>query len=358
MHPFRLGEADLRSAGEPIRVHGPPKRGKRRPLAAIDGNELWAASRDRSTSLPVLTRVDLSQPNTPQTIAPLHAVGKEKFPAALTARERTCFLGWCAEVHAIRFDETGLRSRTIVLRSPGCPDWKPYDILCICPPLMLAVDDIVSPKWRMCIDISNPEAPVVVWGHEFEDEQAYTEYYGATSCSGRVVLWSAYGNTYGMGQVLELAAVTQHGISHLADLRMHMGPRQRDTDRIADLSEHRYEAGAASRCGPYRERTLLDATPFAFWTGLAAVGSHLFVGAGAQGLLRFQVEDRGFRMLPSVLIGDCLDVAASGPDVVALVRDEGGRRIVQVRPDADGGLRITTEVAVEERVCKLVGQPG
>lgn len=371
MHPFRMGEAGLRAAGEPIRVHGPTKRGRRRPLAAIDGDELWAATRDRRTSAPALTRIDLSQPTTPETIAPLHSGGK-KFPAALTVHERTCYLGWCAEVHAIRFDEARLLSRTVVLRSPGCPDWKPYDILSICPPLMLAVDDIVSPKWRMCIDISNPESPVVVWGHEFEDEQAYAEYFGATSCGGRVMLWSAYGNTYGMGQVLELVAVTQRGISRVADLRMHLGPRQLETNRIADLSERRYDAGAArsdsgftpkgdevmGRCGPYRERTLLDRTPFALWTGLASVGNQVFVGAGAQGLLRFQVEDRGFRMLPSLSLGDCLDVAASGSDVVALVRHEGGRRIVQVRPDIDGGLQITAEVAVEERVWRLVGQPG
>lgn len=368
LQPYRLSEAGIELGGEPLRLHGPSKP-RRRPIAALDGSRLWAATRAPKNSKPVVTRFDFAGVE-PPAIAPL-AMKAEKFPAALAVYNETCFLGWNAEVHAVRVEHG--EPRTIVLACPGCPDWKPFDVFCVIPPLIFAVDDVIQPKWRMCIDSTRPESPVVLWGHEFDPEEAYAEYRGATECGGRVVLWSSYANTYSSGQYLELVAVSARGVSHVADVQLRLGPRAREGDRLAVLEEHRFAADVITagtgealwaKKDPWPVRrttqsnTLDDCIPFSNWTGLAAVGDQVFVGAGPQGLLRFRVEERGFSMLPQIHIGECLDVVSCGSDIVVLVRDEQRRRVLQLRPDAVGGLRTISEVEVDERVCKLVGQSG
>lgn len=367
VHPLRLDDTGMEICGDPLRLHGPRER-RIRPLAAIEGRWLWAASRDRHSSKPVLVRVDLGQHTGTYAMAPLEPM-PDKFPAAMAVHDQTCFLGWNAEVHAVRLDHRG--SRTSVLRCPGCPDWKPFDVICVVPPLVIAIDDIVTPKWRLCIDASHPDSPAVVWGHRFEPDEAYAEYYGAAACDEGMVLWSAYGNQGGRGELLELVEVTSQGISHLADLHLHAGPRYVGAGSPASIQETRYARGVTFSGGgdplwisgpntwplrrPSQSRTLQRDTPFYVWKAMAAVGSVVFIAAGAGGLLRFQVKARGYRVLPRAILGDCLDVVACGGDIAVLVSDGAGRRIVQLRPDPSGGLQGISEVVVDERVWRLVG---
>jgi len=224
----------------------------------------------------------------------------------------------------------------------------------------------------MCIDATDPAFPSVIYGHQFEQEEAYSEYKAATTCSGRVLLFSRYANMGGAGQSLELIEVGRRGIRHVAELNLHVGSRgnaERGSLQVTrfkkdaifnDIGEPQWrDAGGDSGMAGASEssRAIDEAVPYTRWSGFASVGDQLFVAAGPRGLLRFEVGERGFNQLTRALIGECLDVVACGDgDIAALVGTERGRRILLLRPDPTEGLRGMAEVEVGEQVRWVVGQ--
>lgn len=372
LHPVEVSKG-LIYGGRPLILRAPDgdRSGRRTvpaPLVSVEHQSLWAvvanprgrgcsilqANLDEIAKLPPGRAVDPCRGSTRDLLgtrtARLQPILSEDggSPSAIRAYGFRCYVGWRGGVQVVRFAR--VRSASLALTAMG-PSWKPFDLFCVIPPYLMAVDDIYEPKFLMCIDVRDPAAPEVLYGGEFHG-LVNGEYWAAAACDHGMILAQSYCVMTGSGQSLELWSVGPTAVQHVADLNEHRWYSY-DPGSPADLVEAQHTPGADEEV---KERKLASNTVSTAWTGIATLGSQVFVAAGSRGLLHFAVSARGFKVLPPVFQPgeECLDVVAVAGGVVTLVDRSGERRLVRLSVSARGDVAERASLGVDQRVARLV----
>lgn len=236
-----------------------------------DGDELRAQRPFEATGSPLVTR----------SPAGAHPI------TALHCRGLRCLVGRFGQVDRIHLGEQAPAFELV--QNVGTSSMKPIDFFVTMGDEVIAVDDMILPKWALVLDAD--------WNH--------LRSVSLPSAANEVILAAA---AHGQALVLMSGSVSTGG----------------RFQRIATCELSQAEATCEY---PYEEwmdgRNALS--DFTEWHGMAMAGSDILLAAGERGLLRVSLEDSGVHF--STDYGNVLDVVRAAGSVYLLVERDGARLV-------------------------------
>jgi hypothetical protein len=217
-------------------------------------------------------------------------------PAALRELHSTLFIGEKGKVLAWDVSKKDARPEVIYQTEKRWKPKKNTDAFALCGGLLVAVDNVMSPKYAFVFRVSE-EGPEFLYTGNLPFG-VNSQYFEAAGADGKLAILKRFGHRGGSGESVEFFTVTEEGIREV---------------RAFGEFYPREGRGAASEA-----RQLVPGDRSSFH-GLEFDGNRLLLGAGKRGLI---IIPHDSKIKPSNvdLGGNCTDLVKRGPGLFALVQ--------------------------------------
>jgi hypothetical protein len=244
-------------------------------------------------------------------------------PAAMKEVHSTLYIGANGKVLAWDVLKKGTHPELVFKTKEKWAAAKNVDAFALCGDLLVAVDNVISPKWAFVFRLTGNRAAYLYTAKL--PSGINSQYFEAAGADGKLAILGRYSHRGGSGEFVNLLEITEKELKHRCKFR-EFYPRSRG----ADMKTVKFVAGNRSS-----------------FRGVEFDGARLLLGAGKRGLIILP-HDTTIEPSSVDLGGNCTDLVKRGDRLFALVQTVGEttRLVVLTKKMGDWGVEYRHDLEV------------